>query len=144
MEGTIAVLLPSETIISTNKDSEDRLEILQPSGKTPALPGQCRDIMAQISIGTINAAINKILRSFKQTTYLGITATPFANIFITPDIDDDGAAKDLFPRHFLTLLPTPDDYIGADKIFRNGNTDNWCERIEGQYNSSQAFPLNRQ
>lgn len=84
----------------------------------------------------INAAINKILRSFKQATYLGITATPFANIFITPDMDDDGAAKDLFPRHFLTLLPTPDDYIGADKIFGNGNADNWRERTEGQYNAS--------
>lgn len=84
----------------------------------------------------INAAINKILRSFKQATYLGITATPFANIFITPDMDSDGAAKDLFPRHFLTLLPTPDDYIGADKIFGNGNADNWRERTEGQYSSS--------
>ena len=40
----------------------------------------------------INKAINKILRSFKQATYLGITATPFANIFINPDIAEDGAA----------------------------------------------------
>lgn len=84
----------------------------------------------------INAAINKILRSFKQATYLGITATPFANIFIDPQIADDGAAKDLFPRHFLTLLPTPDNYIGADKIFGNGNEDDWNERQEGEYGSS--------
>ena len=35
----------------------------------------------------INAVINKILRSFKQATYLGITATPFANIFIDPDME---------------------------------------------------------
>lgn len=84
----------------------------------------------------INAAINKILRTFKQTTYLGITATPFANIFIDPQIEDDGAAKDLFPRHFLTLLPTPDSYIGADKIFGNGNEDNWNERQEGEYGNS--------
>lgn len=84
----------------------------------------------------INAAINKILRTFKQTTYLGITATPFANIFIDPQIADDGAAKDLFPRHFLTLLPTPDSYIGADKIFGNGNEDNWNERQEGEYGNS--------
>lgn len=84
----------------------------------------------------INAAINKILRTFKQTTYLGITATPFANIFIDPQIADDGAAKDLFPRHFLTLLPTPDSYIGADKIFGNGNEDNWNERQEGKYGNS--------
>jgi len=84
----------------------------------------------------INAAINKILRTFKQTTYLGITATPFANIFIDPQTADDGAAKDLFPRHFLTLLPTPDNYIGADKIFGNGNEDDWNERQEGEYGNS--------
>lgn len=65
----------------------------------------------------INAAINKILRAFKQATYMGITATPFANIFIDPSISDDGAAKDLFPKDFLTLLPVPDNYIGTDKIF---------------------------
>ena len=52
----------------------------------------------------INAAINKILRTFKQATYLGITATPFANIFIDPQIADDGAAKDLFPRHFFDVI----------------------------------------
>lgn len=84
----------------------------------------------------INAAINKILRTFKQATYLGITATPFANIFIDPQIADDGAAKDLFPRHFLTLLPTPDSYIGADKIFGNGIEDDWNERQEGEYGGS--------
>ena len=90
----------------------------------------------------INAAINKILRAFKQATYLGITATPFANIFIDPDIDDDGAAKDLFPRHFLTLLPSPDNYIGADKIFGNGSEDDWDVRTSGQYESSLIPILN--
>ena len=73
----------------------------------------------------INAAIKSILHSFKQATYLGITATPYANIFVDPSIDDDGVAKDLFPKDFLTVLPTPERYIGADKIFGNGNADEW-------------------
>lgn len=90
----------------------------------------------------INAAINKILRSFKQATYLGITATPFANIFIDPDMASDGAAKDLFPRHFLTLLPTPDHYIGADRIFGNGSEDDWTDRIDGEYGDSLIPILN--
>ena len=92
----------------------------------------------------INAAINKILRSFKQATYLGITATPFANIFINPDMDSDGAAKDLFPRHFLTLLPTPDHYIGADRIFGNGSEDNWTDREDGEYSKSLIPILNEE
>lgn len=80
----------------------------------------------------INGAINRILRAFKQATYLGITATPFANIFINSEMDDDGAAKDLFPRHFLTLLPSPDHYIGAEKIFGNGG----AEESGGKYENT--------
>ena len=92
----------------------------------------------------INAAINKILRCFKQATYLGITATPFANIFIDPDMASDGAAKDLFPRHFLTLLPTPDHYIGADRIFGNGSEDDWTDRVDGEYGDSFIPILNNE
>ena len=89
----------------------------------------------------INQAIRNILNCFKQASYLGITATPFANIFIDPATDDDGAAKDLFPKDFLTVLPTPDLYIGADKIFGNGDADEWNEdmppeRTEGPYGSA--------
>lgn len=87
----------------------------------------------------INQAIRNILNCFKQASYLGITATPFANIFIDPDADSD--TKDLFPKDFLTVLPTPELYIGADKIFGNGDADNWDDvsgssRIEGEYGSS--------
>lgn len=92
----------------------------------------------------INAAINKILRSFKQATYLGITATPFANIFINPETDEDGAAKDLFPRHFLTLLPTPDHYIGADRIFGNGSLDDDVARTKGEFDASLIPIMNKE
>lgn len=88
----------------------------------------------------INKAIRNILNCFKQASYLGITATPFANIFIDPEAETDEAAKDLFPKDFLTVLPTPELYIGADKIFGNGDADDWekeippirCEGIYGK------------
>lgn len=83
----------------------------------------------------INEGINKILRTFKQASYLGITATPFANIFITPELEEDEAAKDLFPRDFLTLLPTPERYIGVDQIFGRGDVDDWYDsRKSGNHN----------
>ena len=87
----------------------------------------------------INQAICNILDCFKQASYLGITATPFANIFIEPDADSN--TRNLFPKDFLTVLPTPELYIGADKIFGNGDADDWESeggswRIEGQYGSS--------
>lgn len=89
----------------------------------------------------INHAIRNILNCFKHASYLGITATPFANIFIDPEPEGDGTIKDLFPKDFLTVLPSPDLYIGADKIFGNGDADNWSEdgefqRDEGEYGGS--------
>lgn len=92
----------------------------------------------------INEAINLILHDFVQATYLGITATPFANIFIDPDMDEDGAAKDLFPRHFLTLLPTPEKYIGADRIFGNGEEDDYHKRCKGEFNDSLVKITNKE
>ncbi len=71
---------------------------------------------------------------------MGITATPFANIFINPDSEMDEDTRDLFPKDFLTVLPTPELYIGADKIFGNSDADDWSEdgylqRVEGQYSN---------
>ena len=43
---------------------------------------------------------------------LGYTATPFANIFIDPDTEDDMFGQDLFPRHFIVGLDPPDNYFG--------------------------------
>lgn len=89
----------------------------------------------------INRAIRNILNCFKQASYLGITATPFANIFIDPEAEHDEAAKDLFPKDFLTVLPTPEKYIGASKIFGYGDADNWGNegadlRVEGEFGNS--------
>ena len=70
----------------------------------------------------INNAIRALLKLFKQASYVGVTATPFANIFIDPELDEDGAAKDLFPRDFLTALPTPQLYIGPEKIFNDDDS----------------------
>lgn len=60
----------------------------------------------------INDCIRRLLALFSKTTYLGITATPFANIFIDPGNDDD-----LFPADFIYCLEPPTNYIGAKRIF---------------------------
>ena len=86
----------------------------------------------------INKAIKNILNVFKQASYVGVTATPFANIFIDPDFDENGVAKDLFPRHFITLLPTPQNYIGATKIFGKPLSIEGEEDINNE-NSSNTF-----
>ncbi len=64
-----------------------------------------------------NALIRKICDLFKNATYVGFTATPFANVFIDPDSVDNMQRADLFPEHFIYALPTPSNYVGANKIF---------------------------
>ncbi|MFW9257658.1 Z1 domain-containing protein [Nostoc sp. CALU 546] len=66
---------------------------------------------------TINALIRKLLHSFEQSAYVGYTATPFANIFIHPQVTNANYGDDLFPQSFIINLPTPSNYIGASKVF---------------------------
>lgn len=60
----------------------------------------------------INDNIRKIISLFNRSAYVGYTATPFANIFIPLDEQDN-----LFPRDFIINLPAPSNYIGPEKIF---------------------------
>lgn len=65
----------------------------------------------------INGQIRELLSLFYRTCYVGYTATPFANIFIDPDTDDETLKQDLFPRHFIIGLDPPSNYFGAQKVF---------------------------
>jgi Z1 domain len=60
----------------------------------------------------INSHIRSILRLFDKSAYIGYTATPFANIFISVQQEDD-----LFPRDFIINLPAPNNYIGPERVF---------------------------
>ena len=97
----------------------------------------------------INNAIRNILHLFTKASYVGITATPFANIFINPD-ENDTIAQDLFPKDFITLLPTPERYIGAEKIFGKGNIDSWGDdylngkSYLGEYNEALVSIVNEE
>ena len=64
-----------------------------------------------------NELIRQILTLFNRNTYVGYTATPFANIFIDPDTEEDVIKDDLFPRDFMIKLPVPGDYRGQDFFF---------------------------
>ncbi|MCA0358324.1 MAG: Z1 domain-containing protein [Proteobacteria bacterium] len=65
----------------------------------------------------INKAIREILALFNRSSYVGYTATPFANIFIDPETEDEMLRDDLFPRHFIKALDAPSNYVGAQAVF---------------------------
>jgi hypothetical protein len=65
----------------------------------------------------VNAAIRELLKAFRQTTYVGFTATPFANIFVDPESDAEMLGDDLFPEHFIYTLDAPTNYFGPRRLF---------------------------
>lgn len=65
----------------------------------------------------INKLIRELASIFTKSNYVGFTATPFANVFIDPETTEKMETQDLFPEDFIVSLPTPSNYIGANKIF---------------------------
>lgn len=63
----------------------------------------------------VNNCIRKIFNKFAIASYVGYTATPFANVFIDPH--DEEGNFDLFPSDFIVQLNSPDSYFGGRKIF---------------------------
>jgi hypothetical protein len=77
---------------------------------------------------TINARIRELLYSFTQSSYVGYTATPFANIFINLNSTTEQHGDELFPRDFIVNLPAPDNYIGPVRFFGlNADPDSGLE-----------------
>lgn len=68
-------------------------------------------------VSRINGQIRSLLKIFDRSCYVGYTATPFANIFIDPDSDDEMVGEDLFPRSFIISLDPPTNYFGATRVF---------------------------
>ena len=85
------------------------------------------------AVTTINGQIRDLLGLFHRSCYVGYTATPFANIFIDPDQDDEMFAEDLFPRDFIIGLDAPTNYFGGSKVFIEGLPDDsepvWLRQI---------------
>lgn len=86
---------------------------------------------------TINRLIREILKRFGKATYVGYTATPFANVFISPDESQDLGA-DLFPHNFVYSLNTPNNYIGAAGIFSESGSHQY--QVQDITDADSVFP----
>lgn len=77
---------------------------------------------------TINKCIRDIFNNFPIASYVGYTATPFANIFINPH--DDENYLDLFPSDFIAQLHAPSIYFGGRTVFpSNGKISKYVRLI---------------
>lgn len=85
----------------------------------------------------INLRIRRILKRCSKVSYVAYTATPFANVFIDPDLstvdpDDESDSTelvDLFPSHFIVALNPPSNYCGGKFFYADDDT----------YNDESAF-----
>ena len=62
----------------------------------------------------VNKQIVKLLKR-PRISYVAYTATPFANVFVSPFHDEN-----LYPRDFICSLQEPASYFGATKMFGDG------------------------
>jgi hypothetical protein len=102
IEGTLAVNLKRLRFLIID-DECDQASVNAASGET--------DMTA------INEKIRALLSLLPCASYVGYTATPFANVLINPHADSSGRFDDLYPKDFITALPTPEGYFGAEKLF---------------------------
>jgi hypothetical protein len=78
----------------------------------------------------INRRIRSLLAKFTHSSYVGFTATPFANVFIDPDTTDEMLDNDLFPRDFIYGLEPPSNYVGPQAIFGGDPLRNILRSVE--------------
>ncbi|WEV71930.1 Z1 domain-containing protein [Bifidobacterium sp. ESL0790] len=93
-------------------------------------------------VSRINGQIRKILNHFHgRSAYVGYTATPFANVLIQSDGDDEGYGSDIFPSDFVYTLEESSDYFGAEKVF--GDIDEPEQKYLRFINDDEAKSLLR-
>ena len=69
---------------------------------------------ASVATKSINPLILEILTTLPKASYVGYTASPFANLLIDPSATDD-----LYPRNFVVNLPKPaesEGYFGTEVL----------------------------
>jgi len=83
---------------------------------------------SQDEITKTNKMIRALLSLFARASYVGYTATPYANIFIEPDSYDAMVKEDLFPKDFIYSMWAPSNYIGPRSIFEKEGAHNYMLR----------------
>lgn len=95
----------------------------------------------------VNTAIRTLTEFFDKSAYLAITATPFANIFINPQLDlylkdnpTTDKLPDLYPKNFILVKPSPDNYVGVVQLFGDGDNEDNYNKLQEQV----VIPINHE
>jgi hypothetical protein len=129
---------------------DDEADQASPNTKRPPLTSpeeESEQEQAKSERTAINKLIVQLLEKIPRAQYVAYTATPFANALI--DIEDDA---DLFPKHFVKSLETPEDYCGARHFHdleeleegQEGNPENSNKRAFVREFSSEDEDINEE
>ena len=137
--------VPILLVIKKNKSILDNLEkwLVEyntgPNGKIAAPVLVIDDEADYASVNTrkpeespaeINKRIRSLLANFAHSSYVGFTATPFANVFIDPDTDDEMVEGDLFPKDFIYGLEPPSNYVGPQAVFGESSSQSMLRNVD--------------
>src|SRR5699024_3912335 len=89
---------------------------------------------ASVATRSINPLIREILQLMPRSTYIGYTASPFANVFIDPN-----DSTDLYPKDFIYSLPQPEGYFGPEVLVGRDVLDRDSDDIDG-YDMIREIP----
>ncbi len=67
------------------------------------------------SVTRINGLIRDLCEKIPKVTYVGYTATPYANVLMAENSVD--GSRDLYPSEFIISLDEPEGYFGARRLF---------------------------
>lgn len=136
--GRVAVGAGTPTLFVVKKNNRVLLNLAQylsttlPKGDRPPLlliddeaDWASINTNSEDDVTAVNAAIRKLLASSNKNSYLGITATPFANIFVNDEIEED-----LFPRDFIQVLESPSNYQGVSEYFTSASHPALVEDVD--------------
>ena len=75
-------------------------------------PNSARQVHNEGDVSSVHGEVFRLFSMFKQCSYVGYTATPFANVFMDRD-----AKTSLYPSDFIVSLPKPYSYMGDEEFF---------------------------
>jgi hypothetical protein len=83
----------------------------------------------ETSESAINRQVRKLLKSLSPGfSYIGYTATPMANVFINPEVDDERElGPSLYPNDFIISLKRPTGHFGLEDVHPPNGTSNFLD-----------------
>ena len=86
----------------------------------------------ELDMTAINQRIRELVSVIPAVSYVGYTATPFANVLINPYRTEGQELDDLYPRDFIAALPKPESYFGTEQLFGREPTDAGALELEDE------------